>query len=107
MLSDMFRQDEIDLGELEQGVLALEQRIETYERMNEAVRAALDDAILGFEGSGAGVVESIEKLARSQQRIEELEGKLRLSRNLLRDPHFGLATWSEALEIALASLEEA
>lgn len=51
---------------LESGNTVLRQRVETYKRMNDTVRATLDKAIPGFEGSGAGIVESIEAIAAGE-----------------------------------------
>ena len=49
--------------------------IETLERMNQAVRRALGEAIPGWEGSGAGIVESIGWLAQAQADVEALRNK--------------------------------
>ena len=48
--------------------------IETLERMNQAVRRALNEAIPGWEGSGAGIVESIGMLAQARADMEALAG---------------------------------
>ena len=51
---------------LESSLAQAKGSIETLERMNQAVRRALDEAIPGWEGSGAGIVESIGMLAQAQ-----------------------------------------
>lgn len=40
----------------------LEKFLATQTRMNEAVRRALDQKILGFEGSGMGIIQAIRQL---------------------------------------------
>ena len=65
-LSEAQRLIDDEMKPLESSLAQAKGSIETLERMNQAVRRALDEAIPGWEGSGAGIVESIGMLAQAQ-----------------------------------------